>query len=100
VNQSSRPVDDASLALLRSFPRLQSLNLAQTRITDRGLRDVATLSALEHLDLSGNPGVTDAGLDHLAALPRLQMLVLAGTRVTEGGVQKLRAARPGLQVVR
>jgi hypothetical protein len=100
VTLEGRPVDDASLALLRSFPKLRSLDLAQTRITDRGLRDLATLSSLEHLDLSGDPGVTDAGLDHLAALPRLQMLVLTGTRVTERGVQKLRAARPGLEVVR
>lgn len=100
VSLENKPVEDASLALLHSFPKLQSLSLAHTRITDEGLREVATLSTLEHLDLSGDPGVTDAGLNHLAALPRLQMLTLSGTRVTDGGVQKLRAARPGLHVVR
>ena len=100
VNLENKPVEDGVLTLLHSFPNLQVLSLARTRITDDGLRNLATLATLEHLDLSGNPGVTDAGLAHLAALPRLQVLVLTGVGVTEGGVQKLRAARPGLQVVR
>ena len=82
--------DDSSVSLLRSFPKLHALSLANTRVTDQGLRDVATLSSLEHLDLSGDAGVTDAGLDHLAGLPKLHVILLARTRVTEGGIQKLR----------
>lgn len=100
VTLENKPVDDAFLKLLGSFPKLQSLNLPNTRLTDQGLRNVATLSTLEDLDLSGNPGVTDAGLEHLTALPKLELLFLSDTRVTEGGIQKLRAARPGLQVER
>jgi predicted RNA-binding Zn-ribbon protein involved in translation (DUF1610 family) len=100
VSLENKPIDKETLTLLHSFPKLTGLDLEQTQMTDQGLSEVATLSTLEHLDLAGNPGVTDAGLDQLAALPKLQVLVLTGTSVTEAGVQKLRAARPGLHVIR
>jgi hypothetical protein len=100
VELEGTAADDSSLAVLRSFPRLRALNLARTRVTDQGLPQVAALSALEHLDLSGNPQLTDQGIAQLAGLPRLQSLSLEGTRVTDAGIQKLRAARPGLRVAR
>jgi hypothetical protein len=100
VSLENAAIDDTALAPLHSFPKLRVLSLANTRVTDQGLRDVATLSSLERLDLSGAQGVTDVGLGHLSALPKLQSLRLVGTPVTDDGVQKLRAARPGLEVIR
>ena len=57
-------------------------------LTDEGLRHLAHLPQLEHLDVSGT-GITDRGLDILRELPALRTISLAGTRVTDAGVMQL-----------
>ena len=57
-------------------------------VTDEGVRHLARLPALQHLDLSGT-SITDAGLQVLRDLPRLRTLSLAWTRVTHRGMSAL-----------
>jgi Leucine Rich repeat len=56
--------------------------------TDHGLRRLARLPRLKHLDVSGT-AITDRGLAVLRDLPALETLSLAGTRITDEGVVHL-----------
>jgi Leucine-rich repeat (LRR) protein len=66
-------------------------------MTDAGLRELAGLTQLQSLSLTGTR-VTDAGLKHLAGLKELQTLDLTGSRVTDAGVSDLRKTLPSLSV--
>ena len=67
-------------------------------VTDESLRVVAQMPALEEFKL-GSAKVTDEGLMELAASKSLKKLSLTGLKlVTPAGVEKLRKARPELQV--
>ena len=63
---------------------------ADGQMTDRILEDVARVDTLTALGLSGSRAVTDEGVRHLARLPALQHLDLSGTAVTDAGLQVLR----------
>jgi hypothetical protein len=45
-----------------------------------------------------NVKITDAGLEHLAKLESVQRFYTNRSRVTQEGIDKLRAARPTLEV--
>ncbi|MCO5167394.1 MAG: hypothetical protein M9894_13675 [Planctomycetes bacterium] len=94
-------VDDATLEVVSSLPRLSRLNLSCGRVTDRGLEQIARADGLESLDLSGCNDVTDAGLLHLRRLRGLRRLVLPCKRyskITPAAVRALGEALPGCSV--
>jgi internalin A len=72
--------NDATLQKYLCFTGIESLSLARSRVTDDGLKALATLKRLKHLDLSYTR-VTDAGLEHLRPLP-LESLTVAGTALS------------------
>jgi Leucine rich repeat len=77
---------DALLAEVARVETLTALGLSGCKeVTDDGVRHLARLPALQHLDLSGT-SITDAGLQVLRDLPRLRTLSLAWTRVTDEGI--------------
>jgi len=79
---------DELLADLR-VETLTALGLSGSRqVTDAGIRHLARLPMLQHLDLTGT-GITDAGLQVLRHLPRLRTLSLAWNRVTPEGITVL-----------
>ena len=80
INLSSKPVTDVDLETLGQFTDLQSLSLADTTITDDGLRHLALFKRLRELTLSGCPNISGAGLKHLQALRSLYKLQLSGNR--------------------
>ncbi|MBX7209890.1 MAG: hypothetical protein K1X78_16355 [Verrucomicrobiaceae bacterium] len=85
----AKDFDDAKLAPLAPLAdKVVSLDLARTKVTDKGLASVASMKNLKELHLE-NTGVTDAGLDQLKGLAELEYLNLYGTKVTDAGVQKL-----------
>lgn len=80
---------DAILGDVTRVERVTALDLSGSHaLTDQGLRHLAHLPQLEHLDVSGT-GITDRGLDILRELPALRTISLAGTRVTDAGVAQL-----------
>jgi hypothetical protein len=93
------PIDDSGLEPLLGLGDLRGLNLGDTQITDAGLAKLTTLEHLEWLDL-GATKITSRGLESLAKLPKLKRLLLAGVQVDDEAVERLVAARPGLEVHR
>lgn len=81
--------DDLLDDLSRRAHSVTALGLSGCRqITDAGVRHLARLPALQHLDLTGT-GVTDSGLQVLRHLPALRTLSLAWNGVTAAGITVL-----------
>ncbi|RPI77935.1 MAG: hypothetical protein EHM42_13420 [Planctomycetaceae bacterium] len=73
---------DADLKQLASFPALERIRLARTKITDLGLEHLAPLEGVKTLDLEYAEYVTDRGIAHLKHWRNLEHLNLRGTKVT------------------
>jgi len=95
--KGSGAVDD-DLIHLRHLRNVTALDLADTRITDRGLRSLHTVPNIWIVNLRGTQ-VTDEGLLHLKVLSRLRELILDDTRMTGQGLQHLRGL-PDLRTLR
>ncbi len=100
LDLSSNPqVDDKGVTPLCDLPRLSTLNLARTAITDVGLSHIGDMPALLYLDLSNCERITDRGLSHLRRLKKLAYLNVSGCkRLTQNGVSRL--ARSGLFIMK
>ena len=87
-------VTDRVLALLGAQSRLEHLDLGRPAprqpYTQKGLAELAGLSALKDLRLAG-PGVTDAALKSVARLKTLKRLALGSCPVTDAGLARLTA---------
>lgn len=96
-------IEDAQLArfadVLQAFPRLTTLQLKSTKITDAGLEHLKRLNQLRSLTVEDS-AITDNGLAALKDLTRLEELTLKGGQVTDAGVAALQQALPALKVVR
>jgi len=93
------PITDEGLQLLANLTQLQHLSLANTQITDAGLQHLKGMTQLEWLNLDSTR-VSDAGLEQIKDLPTLRRLVLTHTGVTDEGVQRLREALPNREIER
>ena len=71
---------------------------AEGQMTDAVLADVARIETITALDLGGSKALTDEGVRHLARLPALKHLDLSGTAITDRGLQVLRHL-PGLETL-
>jgi len=94
-------VTDAVVDLLVRYRNvlgsLRRLDLAFSKITDRGLRKLFVLPSLTHLDLTGTT-VTWRGLKVLDQLPDLRVADLTDTHVGWMIRTRLRWSYPGLQL--
>ena len=87
---ASGQMTDAMLADVRRVEHLVRLDASGSKaVTDEGVRAIAGLLALRHLDLSGT-AITDRALEVLRTFPALESLSLAGTHVTDAGMDDLR----------
>ncbi len=86
----SRSIDDASIAVLKEHPTLESLDLSDTGLTDGSLDILLTIPNLKSLRLIGT-GITDKGLAKLSAATQLQHLALGSELITDAGVTLLSA---------
>jgi Leucine-rich repeat (LRR) protein len=80
-------LDDITRAV--NAEHITALDLGGSKaLTDDGIRHLARLPRLEHLDVSGT-NLTDRGLSILRDLPALKTLSIAGTRITDDGAANL-----------
>jgi hypothetical protein len=79
---------DDGVRWLARLPKLRHLNLAGCRITDAGLAVLRRLPALESLSLAWT-ATSDAGATHLAACRELRALDLSGTEMGDGAIRAL-----------
>jgi hypothetical protein len=82
-------VSDVGVRALAGLTELQHLDLSGTGVTDEGLKEVAKHRGLTNLSLQGVKNVTDTGVKELAGLPHLKSLVLRATGVTDAGLAEL-----------
>ena len=81
----------------RSAAKIERLNLDKCPITDDGLANLESLTALTWVHLGGT-AVTDAALTELAKFESLKTVIVTKTETTLEGVAKLRQVRPDLKV--
>jgi hypothetical protein len=74
-------ITDAGLKSLATFENLRSLDLTRTAISSKGLEALMVLKKLEKLNLT-DTAVDDVGVDQLKSLPALQRIWLFGTKAT------------------
>jgi len=84
----SKALTDAGVKYLARMPQLRHLDLSGTQVTDRGLEVLRELPALESISLSWS-GVTDAGVGHLRNCERLQRVDLSATNTGDGAIKAL-----------
>lgn len=80
---------DADLDRVAGMTGLETLRLAETRVTDAGLERLRELRSLRELDLYFAEFFTDDGVAALSGLQRLERLNLRGTRVTSRAFETL-----------
>ena len=99
LNLANTSVTDAGLKVLAGFKNLRRLHLEKTGVGDEGLGSVKGLAELQYLNLYGTK-VTDKGLASLGGLKKLKNVYLWQTAVTDGGAADLAKALPGLYINR
>jgi len=90
-------ITDAGLKEVAKLQNLADLFLYHTKITDAGLKEVAKLQKLTRLILY-HTRITDAGLKEVAKLQKLTTLSLAYTQITKAGVAELKKALPNCKI--
>ncbi len=85
------------LAEIGKLTELQEIDLGSSTVTDDGLAQLKDLQHLKTMGLSGTQ-ITVKGLPHLEKLQGLQQIWLSERVFTEAAVERLKEARPGLQV--
>ncbi len=99
LNLANTGVTDAGLKVLAGFKNLRRLHLEKTGVGDEGLASVKGLAEIQYLNLYGSK-VTDKGLASLAGLKKLKNVYLWQTAVTDAGAADLAKALPGLYINR
>jgi len=99
LNLANTAVTDAGLKSLAGFKNLRRLHLEKTGVGDEGLASVKGLAELQYLNLYGTK-VTDKGLASLSGLKKLKNVYLWQTAVTDAGAADLAKALPGLYINR
>ncbi|MBZ5727664.1 MAG: hypothetical protein LAP87_22030 [Acidobacteriia bacterium] len=92
----SRQLSDAGLRYLARLPRLQHLDLTGCPITDRGFEVLRELPALRWLQLCHQGGISDAGAANLAYCHELEHVDLMNTATGDGAIRAL-AGKPRLR---
>ncbi|MDB5174523.1 MAG: ribonuclease inhibitor [Phycisphaerales bacterium] len=97
LNLANTKVTDGGLKALEGMKNLHRLHLEKTAITDGGLPHLKGLASLEYLNLY-NTAVTDAGLAQLEGLKGLKNLYLWQSKVTDAGAEGLKKSLPTLSI--
>ncbi|MGO9466808.1 MAG: leucine-rich repeat domain-containing protein [Isosphaeraceae bacterium] len=82
-------MSDDGLAALSHDKLLEKVYCFKPRITDAGVKHLASLTSLTTLQLLRVPELTDATLAHIAGLTNLEEITLSGTAITGSGLVHL-----------
>jgi hypothetical protein len=99
LNLANTSVTDAGLKSLAGLKNLRRLHLERTGVGDEGLASVKNLGELTYLNLYSTK-VTDKGLASITGLKKLKNVYLWQTAVTDGGAADLAKAVPGIYINR
>ncbi len=94
----SRELSDDGLRHLARMPQLEHLDLSEYpggKLTDRGLEVLAHLPNLRTIEMTWQRGITDAGVANLRFCERLERVNLMGSPTGDGAVEALRG-KPAL----
>jgi F-box/leucine-rich repeat protein 2/20 len=82
-------------------PRLTSLNLSRTNVSDLSLIEIAIhCTELLHLNLTRCEKITDKGiLEAVRATKKLKELIIVNSGITMGAVQSVKKTKPFLNIV-
>jgi hypothetical protein len=80
-------IGDRGAELIARCPTLTELNLPRSRVTDAGVKSLATLP-LTQLRM-GSPLMTNAGLAELRSIPQLKFLHLIGAPIGDAGLKSI-----------
>lgn len=92
----SRITNDGVKDLVGGCPNLESLNVFSAHITDAGLGELTRLTKLRSMILDDMP-ITDKGIQQLGRCPALGYLLLQSTKATASGVSELQSSHPRIQ---
>lgn len=90
-------IDDNNLNCVLGLPKLESLDLAFSNISDAGMRHVSQLKYLKELRLEGTD-VSDQSIPTLQQIRSLKELNVEHTKITLEGGRELEALLPGCTV--
>src|SRR5258708_36206346 len=99
LNLANTSVTDAGMKSLAGFKNLRRLHLEKTSVGDEGLASLKTLGEITYLNLYATK-ITDKELASLAGLKKLKNVYLWQTAVTDGGAADLAKAVPGIYINR
>jgi ankyrin repeat protein len=88
LSGGSKALSDTGLRHLARMPQLRHLDLSGTQVTDRGLEVLRELPALESISLSWT-GITDAGVAHLRNCRHLRRVDLSATNTGDDAIKAL-----------
>jgi len=91
--RSDGSIDEQRLNELRQSNASFVLNLAGSRVTGTGLKQLATVKWLTGLNLAFCRKINDGSFAHLQSAERLSLLIAAGTSITEAGLQHVAGIR-------
>ncbi len=81
-------LDDVTMLDFADLRWLTGLRLYRAKLTETGIKEIATLTGLYELDLEG-VAVKDSGMKHLNGLASLLGLNLSQTQITDVGLREL-----------
>ncbi|MYA79795.1 MAG: hypothetical protein F4X39_04615 [Acidobacteriia bacterium] len=90
VNLTSTWITDADLALVAKLPKLETIDLSLTKITDIGLEHLKKLENVRHLRMHHAEYLTDGGIAQIKGWKKLDSLDLRGTKVTSRVLEHIR----------
>lgn len=86
-NAVPQQITDRVFDAIASWPKLETLRLAGTQVTGKGLGKLQSRSSLKALMLTNSP-VDNSIFDELASFPELGLLDLAYTHITDDGLAR------------
>ena len=97
LNLANTKVTDDGLKALEGMKNLHRLHLEKTAVTDAGLAHLKGLTGLEYLNLYST-SVSDDGLKNLEGLKALKNIYLWQSKVTDAGADSLKKAIPSAAI--